>query len=135
MKKYSIQDFVMKQTCTATSSSCASLLKALADAHRWSVVDLLLDNPMTVADLLGKLGLEQSLLSHHLKILRQAGIVESRREGKMVRYRLSEAVSWIGPGRGLDLGCCRLEMKRAPEARTTKGAVADLRAMQRPFKD
>jgi DNA-binding transcriptional ArsR family regulator len=135
MKEYSIQDSVMKLKCTATSSTCASRLKALADAHRWSVVDLLLDNPMTVADLLEKLGLEQSLLSHHLKILRQAGIVESRREGKMVRYRLSEAVSWIGPGRGLDLGCCRLEMTRAPEARTTKGAVVDLSAMQRPFKD
>jgi DNA-binding transcriptional ArsR family regulator len=135
MKKYSIQDFVMKLKCTATSSFCARRLKALADAHRWSVVDLLLDKPMTVADLLERLGLEQSLLSHHLKILRQAGIVESRREGKMVRYRLSEAVSWLGPGRGLDLGCCRLEMKRVPEARTTKSPVAGLRAKRLPFPD
>ena len=88
---------------TGSSSACARRLKALADAYRWSVVDLLMDNPRTVAELLEQLGLEQSLLSHHLSILRREGIVESRREGKKVRYRLSEAVSWSGPGRGFDL--------------------------------
>ena len=103
---------------TGSNSACARRLKALADAYRWSVVDLLMDKPRTVAELLEQLGLEQSLLSHHLSILRREGIVESRREGKKVRYRLSEAVSWSGPGRGLDLGCCRLEMKRVSEART-----------------
>ena len=101
----------MKSKCTCSSSGCARRLKALADPHRWSVVDLLMDNPTTVAEMLEQLGLEQSLLSHHLRILRQEGIVESTREGKKVRYRLSEAVSWSGPGRGLDLGCCRLEIK------------------------
>jgi DNA-binding transcriptional ArsR family regulator len=118
MKISSTQEFIVKRKDTGSSSTYARRLKALADPHRWSVIDLLMDNPKTVADLLEHLGLEQSLLSHHLRILRQAGIVESRREGKKVRYRLSEAVSWSGPGRGLDLGCCRLEMKQVPEERT-----------------
>jgi DNA-binding transcriptional ArsR family regulator len=113
----------MKLNGTMSSSACARRLKALADPHRWSVVDLLMDNPKTVGELLEHLELEQSLLSHHLKILRLAGIVESRREGKKVQYRLTEAVSWSGPGRGLDLGCCRLEMNKAPEARAAEGSV------------
>ena len=125
----------MKSKCTCSSSGCARRLKALADTHRWSVVDLLMDNPKTVAEMLEQLGLEQSLLSHHLRILRQEGIVESTREGKKVRYRLSEAVSWSGPGRGLDLGCCRLEMKRVPEARTTKGSVVGSRAKRQSSPD
>ena len=81
----------MKLKCAATSSPCASRLKALADEHRWSVVELLLDNPMTVADLLEQLGLEQSLLSHHL---RQSS----------VRPGLS---SPAGKGRWSDIDCPR----------------------------
>ena len=60
----------MEPECTGSSSANARRLKALADPHRWSVVDLLMDNPRTVAELLEQLGLEQSLLSHHLRILR-----------------------------------------------------------------
>lgn len=97
------------------SSYCTRRLKALADVHRWSVIDILIDSPKTVGELLEQLGLEQSLLSHHLRILRREGFVESVREGKKVRYRLSEAVAWSGPGRGINLGCCRLEMNRALE--------------------
>jgi DNA-binding transcriptional ArsR family regulator len=125
----------VKLKCTGNSATYARRLKALADPHRWSVIDLLMDNPRTVAELLEHLGLEQSLLSHHLSILRREGIVESRREGKKVRYRLSEAVSWSGPGRGLDLGCCRLEMKQVSEAGTPKDSVGGLRAHRRPFPD
>ena len=55
------------------------------------------------------LNLEQSLLSHHLRVLRDAGIVNSQREGKAVLYSLSEAVaSGRGPGASINLGCCQL---------------------------
>jgi ArsR family transcriptional regulator len=54
------------------------------------------------------LGLEQSLLSHHLKVLRDMGIVEAQRDGKSVLYRLTPRVEARRRGQGIDLGCCQL---------------------------
>ena len=55
------------------------------------------------------LGVEQTLLSHHLRVLRQADIVVSKRDGKAVLYRLSPQVESKRRGRVLELGCCRLD--------------------------
>jgi ArsR family transcriptional regulator len=87
-------------------AACALLLKVLADQTRLAVVRQLLDGPRYVGQLNESLRLDQSLLSHHLRILRGAGIVESRRDGKAVLYRL--AVRARRRGDAIDLGCCRL---------------------------
>jgi len=69
--------------------SCASLLKMLADETRLAVVRQLMEGPKHVGEMNETLGLEQSLLSHHLKILREAGLVTSKRDGKAVLYSLA----------------------------------------------
>jgi len=51
------------------------------------------------------------LLSHHLRVLRDGGIIEGKRDGKAVLYRLSPDVQARRAGRSLDLGCCRLSFK------------------------
>ena len=83
-------------------SPCSSYLprrlKGLANVHRWSVIDILMDRSKTVGELLAQLGLEASLLSRHLKILRREGIVESVRKGKRVGYGLSEGVAMVRSG-------------------------------------
>src|SRR5690242_9847202 len=89
---------------------CARRLKALADPSRWAIIMSLLNNPKMVAELLVELKIEQTLLSHHLKILRDEGFIESVREGKNVRCRLADNVQLPGEHSGIDLGCCRLEM-------------------------
>lgn len=89
---------------------CAKRLKALADPSRWAIVMSLMHNPKMVAELLVELNIEQTLLSHHLKILRDEGFIESVREGKNVRCRLADNVQLSGEHSGIDLGCCRLEM-------------------------
>jgi DNA-binding transcriptional ArsR family regulator len=91
---------------------CASLLRALADPIRLRIVDALGRGKSNVTELADRLGLTVVLLSHHLAVLRYAGIVEAQRHGRKVVYRLRSGVYESGarPGRfSLDLGCCRLE--------------------------
>ena len=98
---------------------CARRLKTIADPTRWAVIAQLIDCPKSVAELNASLKMEPTLLSHHLKILRDEGLVESIREGKNKRYRLSPDVQLTPPGRGINLGCCRLELN-IPRARASK---------------
>lgn len=87
---------------------CAARLKVLADPTRLAVVEALLDGPRRVGALNERLGLDPSLLSHHLRVLRESRLVETARDGKAVEYRLADGVAVDGPGRAVDLGCCRL---------------------------
>lgn len=87
---------------------CAELLKALADETRLGVVQQLLSGPKHVGEINEVLGVEKTLLSHHLKILRDSNIVEAERDGKAVLYRLSPSVESRKKGKGLDLGCCKI---------------------------
>jgi len=87
------------------------MLKVLADETRLAVVRQLLDGPRRVHELNEALGAEQSLLSHHLKVLRQARIVDAARDGKAVLYRLSPDVESRRRGKIIDLGCCSLSFE------------------------
>ncbi|MEM1109731.1 MAG: metalloregulator ArsR/SmtB family transcription factor [Planctomycetota bacterium] len=101
----------MPSSVTEPQDLCSVRLKALADPTRLAVVRRLLDGgPGYVGAINESLGLDQSLLSHHLKVLREAGLVEAEREGKAVRYRLADGVdAQQAGGEMLDLGCCKLE--------------------------
>lgn len=89
-------------------ADCAGLLKVLADETRLAVMRQLLNGPKHVADINESLQLELSLLSHHLKTLRDAGLVLSERDGKSVLYRLAPGVGCQPAGQGINLGCCVL---------------------------
>jgi len=86
--------------------SCASLLKVLADETRLAVVRQLIEGPKRVSEINEGLNLEQSLLSHHLKVLREAGLVLSERDGKSVTYRLAPQMESARKGKAINLGCC-----------------------------
>ncbi|MHC2991909.1 ArsR family transcriptional regulator [Pontibacter sp. HJ8] len=69
----------------------AYVLKCVAHPVRISIIDLLeQQDQLTVSQLQEVLGIEQSLLSHHLTNMRDKGIVETRREGKHVFYFLTD---------------------------------------------
>lgn len=87
---------------------CADILKVLANDTRLRVVQQLMDGPKNVTQINEELQIEKTLLSHHLKTLRSHGIVETKREGKSIKYRLSPHVESTRRGSGLDLGCCQL---------------------------
>jgi ArsR family transcriptional regulator len=88
--------------------SCAQLLKVLADDTRLAVVESLLSGPKHVNEINDQLHVEQTLLSHHLRVLREAGLVQSQREGKSVLYRLTPAARSARRGKAINLGCCSI---------------------------
>ena len=63
--------------------------RALADDNRLKIVDLLRSGERCVCELTGALDLGQSLLSFHLKTLKDAGLVVDRREGRWAYYSLN----------------------------------------------
>jgi ArsR family transcriptional regulator len=92
------------------------VLKALADDTRLRILEMLLVDEQCVNELVLKLRCPQPHVSHHLRILRDAGLVEGRRNGKQVCYRVSPTIRRAldnQQGQALDFGCCEL---RFPEA-------------------
>lgn len=77
----------------ATRDLTASLqrIKALADEKRLRIMLELADGERCVCDLTDALEAGQSLLSFHLRTLREAGLVTDRREGRWVHYAISAA--------------------------------------------
>src|SRR6185436_7319349 len=65
-----------------------SLFKALADATRLRILGLLLAGEVCVCDIHESLKIPQSKASRHLAYLRQSGLVETRREGLWIHYRM-----------------------------------------------
>lgn len=72
----------------ATYRRQARVLKALANESRLLIVDRLARGDCSAGDLTQLIGLDQTTVSKHLAVLRAHGIVESRREGTVVIYRL-----------------------------------------------
>ncbi|MCX6278757.1 MAG: metalloregulator ArsR/SmtB family transcription factor [Bacteroidetes bacterium] len=67
----------------------ASRLRAMAHPMRIAIVELLTDNEkLTVTEIYVHLGIEQASASHHLNILKNKGLLESKRDGKMILYSL-----------------------------------------------
>jgi DNA-binding transcriptional ArsR family regulator len=64
--------------------------KAIADQTRQQIMRLLCCEWYCVGDLVGRTGVSQPTVSHHLAILREAGLVTARREGKQVFYTLNQ---------------------------------------------
>ncbi len=64
--------------------------KALADETRVRIVMALADGELCVCSITEMLGLAASTVSKHLSILRNAGLVDSRKEGRWIHYRLSQ---------------------------------------------
>jgi ArsR family transcriptional regulator len=80
------------------AATLAGRFKALADPSRVAIVNRLAGaDEVCVCDFLGTLGLAQPTVSHHLKVLREAGLVEvARKRGTWVYYRLvPEAVEGL----------------------------------------
>ena len=62
--------------------------KALASPHRLELLELLAQGDRTVESLAEEIDISTANASQHLQVLRQAGLVETRREGLFIHYRL-----------------------------------------------
>ena len=93
--------------------------KALADETRQKIMHICCCAELSVSEIVEKLNVTQPTVSHHLALLREAGLVRVREEGKLTFYTLNqERVA----------ACCgRLVLKLAPETETAR-AVQTIRS-------
>ena len=68
----------------------ATRFRALGDETRLRLLEILIDGDCSVGELMETTGLGQSLVSHHLRTLRTAGLVSDRRDGRWIFYSLAE---------------------------------------------
>jgi ArsR family transcriptional regulator len=93
-------------------------LRALAEPLRWRIVELLAAEELCVCHLVGELGVAQPLVSHHLGVLRRAGLIEAERFRYWTYYRLrpealealaqrlASAAHQVPPARQTRRPCC-----------------------------
>jgi DNA-binding transcriptional ArsR family regulator len=81
-------------------------LRTLGESNRVAILDVLLEGEQPVGELVARLGLSQPAVSKHLRILREAGLVEARVDAQRRVYRvrpepLAELDAWLEPYRVL----------------------------------
>ena len=79
------------------AQEAAALLKQLSNQHRLMILCSLIDSELSVTELNSRTNLSQSALSQHLALLRNAGLVQTRREAQTIFYQLqgNEAIQVI----------------------------------------
>ncbi|MFN9602789.1 MAG: ArsR/SmtB family transcription factor [Planctomycetota bacterium] len=95
------------------ATQCARYLKALGDPVRLQIIRALQSCSMSVSDIASVLDLELPNVSHHLRVLFNAELVTTERDGKLVYYSLRHDVmkSKSMPSGLFDFGCCKLDLR------------------------
>jgi len=73
-----------------SAGRAVSLLRTLANERRLMILCQLVEGELSVGALQPRVGLSQSALSQHLALLREEGIVATRREGQSIFYRVAD---------------------------------------------
>jgi DNA-binding transcriptional ArsR family regulator len=73
-----------------TSAHVAELFRAFSDSSRVRLLSALAEQELNVGTLAALVGISESAISHHLRGLRQMGLVSARREGKEVYYHIED---------------------------------------------
>ncbi|MHB8066590.1 MAG: ArsR/SmtB family transcription factor [Desulfobaccales bacterium] len=93
----------------------ADICQTLANPKRLQIINLLKDGELSVGTMVKALGMAKANLSQHLALMRQKGILATRREGTTVYYRL--AVPRI-------IGACRIMRQVLLEALNARGELS-----------
>ena len=94
---------------------CAELLSALAAPERLKIVRFLRGGPKNVTEIAEMLQIPAVNVAHHLNVLRQAQLLERKKQGRFVLYSLPPGVFQdddSGEVGYVNLGCCRLEIPK-----------------------
>jgi ArsR family transcriptional regulator len=91
--------------------STVSFAKAIADETRQKIMSLCCCKQLSVGDIVQHMGVSQPTVSHHLKILRDAGLVRVERRGKEIYYTLNQEK--------LANSCCQIAESFAPDMNLT----------------
>ena len=100
------------------NSSPVEFAKALADETRQKIMKLCCCEWVSVGDIVQQLKVTQPTVSHHLAVLREAGLVDAREQGKQTFYRLNQ--------KRITVCCSRLMVNFAPEDDVTRQVIAKI---------
>jgi ArsR family transcriptional regulator len=81
---------VVDSKTTEQLAAAAALLGAVADPVRLQLIEQLSGGPACVCELQTDVPIPANLLSYHLKVLREAGLIEGNRRGRWIDYSLTE---------------------------------------------
>lgn len=100
-----------------TGIDCIAALKALGELNRMRILRLLLQGQCSVSEIVDRLEVSQYTVSKHLRILRQAGLVEVQKRGKQRLYAVALNLKSHFRNRNnvLELGCCSFRFDRLPQ--------------------
>ncbi len=94
---------------SSSTKVCISKLKVLSDKSRFQILQLLSKKSMNATEILGLLTISQTLLSHHLRILKTSGLIEGEKKGQFIIYKLSSKNKPPKAANTLNLGCCEIK--------------------------
>jgi DNA-binding transcriptional ArsR family regulator len=94
---------------------CVGALKALGEDNRVRIIGLLMDAPLGVCEIARRLGSTYYNVSKHLRILREAGLLDVEKHGRERLYVVPERIRRSrAHARVLDLGCCSFQFDQQP---------------------
>ena len=100
-----------------TGIDCIAALKALGEETRLRILQLLFKEQLSVNEISERLKVSQYNISKHLRIMREAGLLEIEKQGKQRLYAVaSNLKSQVAANNNvLDLGCCTFRFDRLPK--------------------
>ena len=98
-------------------TDCLAVLKALSEPTRMRIVRLLLKRSLGVNDISERLGVSQYNTSKHLRILRESGLLQTEKQGKLRLYGITAALaSRLTSNKNvLELDCCTFRFDKLPK--------------------
>jgi DNA-binding transcriptional ArsR family regulator len=96
----------------AQTHDCVTALRALGEETRVRIIGLLLERSRDVGAISAALGVSPYNVSKHLRVLREAGLLQVEKDGRQRLYALPDAIRReAAAGRVLDLGCCSFQFE------------------------
>jgi DNA-binding transcriptional ArsR family regulator len=93
---------------------CVVALKALGEDTRVRIIGVLINEALDVGEISKRLGISPYNVSKHLRILREAGLLEVKKNGRTRLYAIPDMIRGrAAEGSVLDLGCCHFQFQGA----------------------
>jgi len=119
-----------ENSAPGSDHDCVVALKALAEDTRVRIIRLLITGPLDVGDISERAGISQYNTSKHLRVLREAGLLQAQKDGRRHLYALTEGIGRrMAEGGVLDLGCCSFQFD--DESSPTASARRPVRRVRR----
>lgn len=118
----------------APPNDCVVALRALGEDTRVRIVGLLMEHPLGVGAIAHRLDLTAYNASKHLRVLREAGLLEVVKDGRQRLYSLPDAIKrQAADGQVLDLGCCSFQFAEGngEAARSNGGGARQAKPQRR----